>query len=70
MAVMRTEGQHRRWWTPTGEPCPRTERLDGTLEGSGDCVGCGFCLLLAGIVDRRGEVNHPSSGILSPPVRR
>jgi hypothetical protein len=36
----------RRWATPTGEPCPRVKRLDGTIEGSGDCVGCGFCLLL------------------------
>ncbi len=35
-----------RWATPTGEPCPRIRRCDGTLEGSGDCVGCGFCLLM------------------------
>jgi hypothetical protein len=20
--------------------------MDGTVEGNGDCVGCGFCLLL------------------------
>jgi hypothetical protein len=40
-----------RWLTPTGEPCPRVVRVDGTLEGSGDCVGCGFCHLLSGLVD-------------------
>jgi hypothetical protein len=35
--------------TPTGEPCPRTVRVDGTVDG-GDCTCCGFCLLLAGLV--------------------
>ena len=39
-------GVARRWATPTGEPCPRVVRVDGTLEGTGDCVGCGFCLLI------------------------
>jgi hypothetical protein len=33
--------------TPTGEACPRTVRIDGTVEGSGDCLGCGTCLQLA-----------------------
>jgi hypothetical protein len=32
--------------TPTGQPCPRCVRLDGTIDGSGDCVACGTCLLL------------------------
>ncbi|HWC68075.1 MAG TPA: hypothetical protein VG478_08425 [Acidimicrobiales bacterium] len=41
----------RRWATPTGEPCPRAQRLDGSVEGGGDCLGCGFCLLLAGLLD-------------------
>ena len=31
--------------TPTGEPCPRQLRADGTVEGPGDCYGCGSCLL-------------------------
>jgi hypothetical protein len=39
----------RRYHTPTGEPCPRTVGVDGTVEG-GDCSCCGFCLLLAGLV--------------------
>jgi hypothetical protein len=41
----------RRWATPTGEPCPRSRRLDGGIEGSGDCVACGVCLLFGGLVD-------------------
>ena len=40
----------RRYATPTGEPCPRTVRLDGTIEGSGDCHACGCCLLDSGLV--------------------
>ena len=35
-----------RYQTPTGEPCPRAVRLDGTVEGAGACLGCGYCLLL------------------------
>jgi predicted enzyme related to lactoylglutathione lyase/CheY-like chemotaxis protein len=35
-----------RFATPTGEPCPRCLREDGILEGSGDCLACGFCLLV------------------------
>ena len=35
-----------RWATPTGQPCPRAVKQDGTIEGSGDCLGCGFCLLI------------------------
>jgi hypothetical protein len=42
--------EQRRFATATGEPCPRKVRLDGTLEGSGDCTGCGFCLLLLAAV--------------------
>lgn len=41
----------RRWATPTGEPCPRSRRLDGGIEGTGDCLACGLCLLLGGLVD-------------------
>ena len=40
----------RRFGTPTGAPCPRTVRLDGAVEGSGDCHGCGACLLDTGLV--------------------
>jgi hypothetical protein len=46
-----TDGQVRRWRTPTGQPCPRSQRLDGGVEGTGDCLGCGFCLLIAGLVE-------------------
>lgn len=35
-----------RFQTPTGAPCPRTLRPDGTVEGSGDCCACGYCVLL------------------------
>ena len=34
----------RRYSTPTGQPCPRTVRVDGSVEGSGNCLGCGTCL--------------------------
>ena len=40
-----------RWRTPTGDPCPRSQHVDGRVEGGGDCHGCGFCLLLAGLVE-------------------
>ncbi len=39
-----------RYFTPTGEPCPRSVRLDGTVEGTAHCHGCGFCLLGSGLV--------------------
>lgn len=45
--------EERRWATPTGEPCPRVVRMDGTLEAGADCVGCGFCLLLLAAVSGR-----------------
>lgn len=35
-----------RYRTPTGEPCPRTVRVDGSVEGSGECYCCGYCLAL------------------------
>ena len=35
-----------RYQTPTGQPCPRSLQLDGTVWGTGDCQGCGYCLLL------------------------
>jgi hypothetical protein len=41
-----------RWRTPTGDPCPRSQHLDGRVDsGGGDCHGCGFCLLLAGLME-------------------
>jgi len=40
-----------RFDTPTGGPCPRSVRVDGSVEGSGACVGCGTCLLFGGLVD-------------------
>jgi len=49
-------GERRRWGTPTGDPCPRSQHLDGRVEGTADCHGCGFCLLLAGLVD---VTEHP-----------
>ena len=36
----------RRYETPTGAPCPRVVRKDGSIEGSGACCACGCCLLL------------------------
>ena len=33
-----------RYLTPTGDPCPRSLRADGTVEGHGHCHGCGYCL--------------------------
>ena len=46
-----TSDQRHRWGTPTGDPCPRLVHLDGRVEGTGECQDCGFCLLLAGLVD-------------------
>ena len=46
-----TSGQRRRWGTPTGDPCPRLVHMDGRVEGTGECQACGFCLLLAGLVE-------------------
>lgn len=40
-----------RYPTPTGDPCPRTVRLDGTIENNGVCQSCGTCLLRSGIID-------------------
>jgi hypothetical protein len=31
--------------TPTGDPCPRALRADGTVVGTGECLACGCCLL-------------------------
>ncbi|HWL35555.1 MAG TPA: hypothetical protein VNQ77_05125 [Frankiaceae bacterium] len=28
--------------TPTGDPCPRTLRADGAVEGDGACRSCGL----------------------------
>jgi hypothetical protein len=40
-------GVGRVYATPTGAPCPRCVRVDGSVEGSGDCLGCGYCLIMA-----------------------
>jgi hypothetical protein len=45
------ESLRHRYATPNGSPCPRTLRTDGTVEGSGDCLGCGVCMLFAGLLD-------------------
>jgi hypothetical protein len=44
------EAPHR-YATPTGSPCPRTVRADGSVDGSGACLGCGLCLLFGGLFD-------------------
>jgi hypothetical protein len=38
----------RRYDTPTGLPCPRLVRTDGTVVGDGPCGGCGHCLGVQG----------------------
>ena len=45
------EGNRHRYATPTGGPCPRYLRVDGTVQGSGACVGCGTCLQFGGLVE-------------------
>jgi FMN phosphatase YigB (HAD superfamily) len=40
------ERRRRAYATPTGGPCPHALREDGDVEGDGDCVACGCCLLL------------------------
>jgi hypothetical protein len=40
-----------RWATPTGAPCPRSLGVDGDVVASGDCHGCGFCLLVGGLLE-------------------
>jgi len=44
-----------RYPTPTGEPCPRTIRVDGTIERGGNCQSCGTCLLYGELIDRRSS---------------
>ncbi|HSP03772.1 MAG TPA: hypothetical protein VLR27_09740 [Acidimicrobiales bacterium] len=44
------DGPPKRYQTWNGEPCPRYVRIDGTVVGSGDCLGCGTCLLGSGLV--------------------
>jgi hypothetical protein len=46
-----TDSTARRFATPTGQPCPRSLHVDGTVEGAGDCLGCGTCLQFGGLVD-------------------
>jgi len=40
-----------RYPTPSGEPCPRTVHVDGTIENNGICQSCGTCLLFGGMVE-------------------
>lgn len=40
-----------RYATPTGDPCPRTIRVDGSIENGGNCQSCGTCLLYSGLID-------------------
>jgi len=40
-----------RYPTPTGAPCPRTIRVDGTIERGGNCQSCGTCLLFGELVE-------------------
>jgi hypothetical protein len=40
-----------RYATPTGDPCPRTIRMDGTIENGGNCQSCGTCLLFGNLID-------------------
>jgi hypothetical protein len=40
-----------RYATSTGDPCPRTIRVDGTIENGGNCQSCGTCLLFSGLID-------------------
>jgi ketosteroid isomerase-like protein len=58
-------GMPRRYATPTGDPCPRTVRRDGTIEGSGNCMGCATCLQFGGLVDVPGlEVVSPRKQVV------
>ena len=46
-----TGSTEHRYATPTGQPCPRTLHVDGTVEGAGACLGCGTCLQFGGLID-------------------
>jgi hypothetical protein len=50
-----------RYLTPTGDPCPRVVRVDGTVLGSGDCLGCGTCLLFGGLLDASAWLEQPTA---------
>jgi hypothetical protein len=54
--------------TPTGAPCPRTIRLDGSVEGSGDCVGCGYCQLLVDAAWGGDDTTTPTTPTTTSPV--
>jgi hypothetical protein len=34
--------------------------VDGTVEGTGHCIGCDFCLLAAGLVDPDASRRPPA----------
>jgi hypothetical protein len=48
-----------RYDTPTGEPCPRVVCVDGSVVGSGSCLGCGVCMLFAGLLDDEAPERTP-----------
>ena len=52
-----TSATQHRYATPTGRPCPRVVRLDGTIEGGGDCLGCGNCLQFEDAFDAAPTTN-------------
>lgn len=63
--MLSAPGPNGRYATPTGEPCPRTVRVDGSVQGSGACVGCGTCLLFGGLFERPvGAYGTKSCGAL------
>jgi hypothetical protein len=57
-----------RYATPTGSPCPRTIRVDGTVEGAGACFGCGTCLLFGGLVNIEEALTAGASAAALPKV--
>jgi DNA-binding helix-hairpin-helix protein with protein kinase domain len=52
----------RAFLTPTGAPCPRHVRADGTVEGDADCVSCGTCLLFVDVA-WWSAAHHPGAGV-------
>jgi hypothetical protein len=53
-----------RYPTPTGDPCPRTVRVDGTIELGGNCMSCGTCLLFGHLLDPTDP--RPPTGSAGP----
>jgi hypothetical protein len=65
---MDADVDHPRYATPSGEPCPRCLRVDGTVEGAGACFGCGTCLLFGGLVEEVADVASFDPPDLSRPT--